>query len=175
MVDQSIIRNLQLLTEALGIDGNDLIDYLNWCLLEHLVFVFSQDRDWLAQIRDRSDAIAEFRAEVEKRTQLRWDPENISTLYRRVILTTEKHSRKPIRYEDLMRLLINTPLKCSNPDCGKEPPQVKLHIDHVFPASKGGGSGYENLRFLCEKCNLRKSDKIPRSEIWLKLELLRPC
>ena len=175
MVDRTRMRNLQLLTDSLGVDGSDLVDHLNWCLLEHLVFVFSQDKQWLSQLRARPDAIALFRAEVERRTRLRWDPENVATLYRRVTLTMEKHFRKPIKYEDLLRLFINTPLKCSNPACGKAPPEVRLHIDHIFPASKGGGSDYDNLRFLCEQCNLQKSDKLPRSKLWLKLELLQPC
>lgn len=174
MIDRTTARNFQLLTDALGIDGSDVIDYLTWCLVEHLVFVFSQNKQWLSRLRTRPDAIAIFRDEVEKRTRLRWDADNISTLYKRVILTNEKHYRKPIKYEDLLRLIINTPLKCSSPACGKVPPEVRLHIDHIFPASKGGGSNYDNLRFLCEQCNLQKSDKVPRSELWLKLELLQP-
>ena len=174
MVDRTNMRNLQLLTDALGVDGNDLVDYLNWCLLEHLVFVFSQNKQWLDQLRAQPDAIALFRVEVERRTRLRWDAENVATLYKRVMLTTAKHFRKPTKYEDLLRLFINTPLKCSNAACGKGPPEVRLHIDHYFPASKGGGSDYDNLRFLCEPCNLQKSDKIPRSKLWLKLELLQP-
>lgn len=36
---------------------------------------------------------------------------------------------------------------------------VKLHIDHILPVSKGGRSVPENLRTLCEHCNLGKSDK----------------
>jgi hypothetical protein len=168
------MRTFQLLADALGVDGNDLVDYLSWCLLEHLVFIFSQDKQWLNGLRPRPNAIALFRAEVEKRTRLRWDPENVATLYKRVMLTTQKHYRKPTKYEDLLRLLINAPLKCSNPECGKEPPEVRLHIDHNFPASKGGGSDYENLRFLCESCNLQKSDKVPRSKL-LRLESLQQC
>jgi 5-methylcytosine-specific restriction endonuclease McrA len=174
MVDQTTLRNLQLLTDALGIEGTDLVDYLNWCLLEHLVFIFSENTQWLQGIRARPDALAIFRQEVEKRTRLKWDPENISVLYKRVLLTQEKYTRKAIKYEDLLRLLINTPLKCSNPVCQKKPPEVKLHIDHIFPASKGGSSEYNNLRFLCEKCNLQKGNKLERSDLWLKLEYLQP-
>lgn len=37
---------------------------------------------------------------------------------------------------------------------------VKLHIDHIIPVSKGGKTVRENLRTLCEDCNLGKSDKI---------------
>lgn len=37
---------------------------------------------------------------------------------------------------------------------------VRLHIDHIIPVSKGGKSNIENLRTLCERCNVGKSDKI---------------
>jgi hypothetical protein len=162
-----------VLTRALGLDETDLLDYLNWCLLEHLVTTLSSNKEWINGLKSRRDGMARFRSEVEKRTQFEWDVGNIRTLYERVIQATEIHYRKPITYEELLRLLINTPLKCANSNCGKAPPEVILHIDHVFAASRGGDSKFENLRFLCEKCNLQKSDKLIRSNIWIKLESLR--
>lgn len=35
---------------------------------------------------------------------------------------------------------------------------VKLHVDHIFPVSKGGKTELSNLRTLCDRCNLGKSD-----------------
>lgn len=35
-----------------------------------------------------------------------------------------------------------------------------LHWDHDIPFSKGGSNTVDNIRILCQKCNLRKSDKI---------------
>ena len=35
---------------------------------------------------------------------------------------------------------------------------VKLHVDHILPVSKGGKTEMSNLRTLCERCNLGKSD-----------------
>jgi 5-methylcytosine-specific restriction endonuclease McrA len=40
-------------------------------------------------------------------------------------------------------------------------------VDHVFPASRGGGSKFENLQFLCADCNLRKSNKLEQEDLWL--------
>lgn len=37
---------------------------------------------------------------------------------------------------------------------------VKLHVDHIIPISKGGKSILSNLQTLCETCNLGKSNKI---------------
>ena len=35
---------------------------------------------------------------------------------------------------------------------------VKLHVDHIKPVSKGGKTEMNNLRTLCDRCNLGKSD-----------------
>lgn len=37
---------------------------------------------------------------------------------------------------------------------------IILHVDHIIPVSKGGKTEMSNLRTLCERCNLGKSDKI---------------
>ena len=33
---------------------------------------------------------------------------------------------------------------------------AKLHVDHIIPVSKGGLSTMDNLRTLCDRCNLGK-------------------
>ena len=45
--------------------------------------------------------------------------------------------------------------------CGASPakdPGVELHVDHIFPWSKGGETVLENLQTLCSKCNGGKSN-----------------
>lgn len=45
--------------------------------------------------------------------------------------------------------------------CGaREEDGVRLHVDHIIPISKGGTSDMDNLRTLCDKCNLGKGDLI---------------
>lgn len=45
--------------------------------------------------------------------------------------------------------------------CGKRmPDEVGLHIDHIVPISKGGKTVESNLQVLCDKCNLRKNNKV---------------
>lgn len=44
--------------------------------------------------------------------------------------------------------------------CGRKPPEVKLHIDHVHPLSRGGGHDIENLVAACVDCNSAKSNQL---------------
>ena len=51
-----------------------------------------------------------------------------------------------------------------------------LHVDHIIPIAKGGKSTPQNLRTLCERCNIGKSDKMEgavrvRSESAYKLDI----
>lgn len=71
---------------------------------------------------------------------------------------TKEYQRKrmtpSLRYDILKRD------KFSCAICGRsEKDGVKLHVDHIIPVSKGGRTEYDNLRTLCNDCNLGKSDK----------------
>lgn len=43
--------------------------------------------------------------------------------------------------------------------CGRSAPDVKLHIDHVLPVSKGGTDSVDNLVVACCDCNLGKATR----------------
>lgn len=69
-------------------------------------------------------------------------------------------SKKTSRFPDLrlrFRVLNRDSFKCQA--CGRSPATehgVQLHIDHVVPWSDGGPTTLENLKTLCERCNLGK-------------------
>lgn len=41
--------------------------------------------------------------------------------------------------------------------CGRTPPDVLLHVDHIIPVCEGGDNSRDNLATSCDKCNLGKS------------------
>lgn len=41
--------------------------------------------------------------------------------------------------------------------CGRTPPAVLLHVDHIIPVCSGGDNSRDNLATSCDKCNLGKA------------------
>jgi 5-methylcytosine-specific restriction endonuclease McrA len=159
------------LLAALGIDDESYDRFVSWCLAEELVSAIKQAIDadpahqevayWM-----RSDGLLRFRTLVRDLTRRNdWSVEDIDALYGRVEAASKKHFREPTPAAELLRLLWNLPHECAI--CGRRPPEVVLHIDHIFPASRGGKSVAENLRFLCAPHNLKKSDRLEEAELWL--------
>ena len=94
--------------------------------------------------------------------------EEIKKAYEDMLKRVEKQSRESerrklerakmtfsLRYEVLRR----DGFRCQI--CGaSQADGAKLHVDHIIPVSKGGKTELNNLRTLCDMCNLGKSDKI---------------
>jgi hypothetical protein len=73
----------------------------------------------------------------------------------------EEQDRRGVRLGLRYTVLKRDNFKCIL--CGRSPaltPGVQLHIDHVFPFSKGGKTEIGNLRTLCDHCNLGKANRI---------------
>ncbi len=71
----------------------------------------------------------------------------------------KKRSDRKINWRLRAQVLIRDNCICQM--CGASPakdPTVVLHADHIKPWSKGGETVIENLRTLCLKCNVGKSD-----------------
>ncbi len=151
-------RPIEILLQSLGIDPADYEHFLISALSQQLVFSLAQDRAWITALRKQPDGMKRFRSMLEKRTGRKWSSHDLEQLYDHSLQLAEKNFRKPIEYEDIIRLLFNTKHECAK--CHKGPPEVILHIDHIMPSSKGGPSTYRNLQFLCSTHNLQKSDII---------------
>lgn len=77
--------------------------------------------------------------------------------------TEEKTSSRQTGRDPSLRIrfkvLSRDRFTCQN--CGASPAKmlgVELHVDHIVPWSKGGGTVLANLQALCSKCNLGKSN-----------------
>lgn len=71
----------------------------------------------------------------------------------------ERSSRRGINWRLRFIVMRRDNFRCVT--CGRSPaadPSIILHIDHIKPWSKGGGSAPDNLQTLCSVCNIGKSD-----------------
>jgi 5-methylcytosine-specific restriction endonuclease McrA len=106
-------------------------------------------------------ALEAFIARVNSDTAAEPDLQPISgrdaEMKNRQVLASEQHGiRLGLRYSILNR----DSFRCVA--CGRSPAThlgLVLHVDHIMPFSKGGKTVCENLRSLCQDCNLGKGSK----------------
>jgi hypothetical protein len=155
------------LLKALGIDDESFNRVLEWALCEHLISSLAGlpeiDKTYFAQ----PDALKQFRSLLRIRTGRDWSAHDLAALFERVKAEKSTHFRRPVPYEEYLKLLWQVPLVCI--ECGRQPPDVVLHVDHIVPASRGGASRRPNLQFLCSEDNLRKSNSREVTGPWLDL------
>jgi len=75
------------------------------------------------------------------------------------IARSKRRTEKKINWRLRAQVLIRDNCICKM--CGASPAKdstVELHADHIKPYSKGGETILENLRTLCLRCNIGKSD-----------------
>lgn len=99
-------------------------------------------------IKKTSSLLEKVSAEFEK--QQRSIPE-----HRRFVAEQRRLMKDSLRYDVLARDGFRCQICGATADDG-----YKLHVDHILPVSKGGKTEMSNLRTLCERCNMGKSDKI---------------
>jgi 5-methylcytosine-specific restriction endonuclease McrA len=161
-------NRLHILLEALGIEASSFLTFAEWALSEQLVEVLANSSEVQEPgFFSKPDALKRFRNLLRDRTGRNWSIDDLNLLFNATKNRLERHFREPLAYGEYLKLLWTSPHYCVK--CGNGPPQVKLHVDHIIPASLGGGSSRYNIQFLCQDCNLRKSNKREGGEAWLDL------
>lgn len=141
-----------------GLDPALVVEAAIRCLSEQTVqAIMLTEVEWRAE-RSQSDALDRFMKRLQQQTGREW-PQAESIKMRDLIDRRYRHKvRVPLDFGTKIAMLFNREMKCSM--CGKSTPEIELHIDHIYPWSKGGTNTLENLQFLCSFDNLRKSNKI---------------
>lgn len=162
---ESSAQHVAALLQALGIAPESFDRFLEWALAEHFVASLAQSEDIETDFFERPTSLKDFRDLLTRRTGRRWSEHDYNVLFQRVKDARSKHYRRPVKYEEYLKLLWQAPLECVQ--CRRRPPEVRLHVDHIVPASLGGSSLRPNLQFLCEEDNLRKSNQREVTDSWL--------
>ena len=160
---------INIILSSLGIDQESFLEFLEWGLSEQLVITLSKEcLENFKKYYLEPDGLKSFRDALRAKTDRDWSIHDLNKLYLAVKNRLEKHYRDPVTYAEYLKLLWTAPHKCAK--CGKKPPEVKLHVDHIIPASLGGHSKRDNIQFLCEACNLKKLNKLEGGKPWLDLQ-----
>jgi hypothetical protein len=97
--------------------------------------------------------------------------ENQRSVFKFFLKSTQKHSNVETVLSQTRAIPTSVKIKVWKRDqghCAICKSTHNLHFDHVIPYSKGGSSvTAENIRILCAKHNLSKSDKIMSFGPWL--------
>ena len=159
-------KRIEILLNSLGIDKNSFSEFIEWALSEQLVREMSKEIN-SDKYSNNFEALKNFRNLLKYKTQRDWSTGDLNKIFEAVKVKFKIHFRDNIQYGDYLKLLWNNEHVCK--ECGKEPPEIKLHIDHIIPVSLGGKSDSKNLQFLCSECNLKKKNKLKGGKPWLNL------
>jgi 5-methylcytosine-specific restriction endonuclease McrA len=162
------MSRIETLLSCIGLDSKSFSGFLEWALTEHLVVALSKiSPERRVDYFGSPDGMKRFRNDLREKTKRNWSDHDLNALYAAVRRRLDSHFRETVHYSEYLRLLWTQPHECRM--CGRRPPEIKLHIDHVIPVSLGGDSKYANIQFLCERCNLYKSDNMIGGKPWLDL------
>ena len=84
-------------------------------------------------------------------------------------LETRSCRSSDLKPSDRTRILTRDGYRCVK--CGRTPPEVMLHIDHIVPVDDGGSDDADNLITCCEEDNLGKGKTSSIREqfiLWLR-------
>ena len=105
-----------------------------------------QNPEWIEKRRKKAKEVYENKIET--------DPIFKQKQQEKFKVFLEKVKNDKLRYSTRFRILCRDKFTCRY--CGRKAPEVALHVDHIFPKSKGGTSNDDNLITSCFECNLGK-------------------
>lgn len=142
----------------LGYSDDTFDQLLRSLLIEELLDRLRPTKEEIKVLRMQPNHLQLLKQRVESMTGVEWSLEVVQHFWERIRLLDENYQREPIPFYRKLQVLATKEQQCEI--CGKRPPEITLHIDHVYAASKGGPNELWNLRFLCSQCNLEKSNHL---------------
>ena len=125
------------------------LDTMNSTLSEH------RGRMKKADIESCEYYIRQVRQLYEDKEKERQEREKVMPEQRRFVAQQRRIMTDSLRYDVMKRDNFRCVLCGASAQDG-----VRLHVDHIFPVSRGGKTEMSNLRTLCERCNMGKGAKI---------------
>lgn len=155
LLPMSIAQAASRTTRNAASDSNAFHTFGAICIGIVVLVIISAAISAVNSSREENRAQEELRRREAEREQQRAEREAKMSAHRRFVAEQRRLMSDSLRYDVMHR----DGFRCQI--CGAtQKDGVKLHVDHIFPVSKGGKTEMSNLRTLCERCNMGKRDKI---------------
>ena len=142
----------------------DLMKGAESILEEERVLLLLPESDWDSLNQTPMEKGKRLKEMIEFRTKRPWGTKEVLGLRDLADAIYGIYDRKPYTLADKVRLL-SLEYRCmwgpEDEPYGYCNVKENLQVDHKRPVSRGGGGGL-NLRWLCKRHNLKKSDRPPR-------------
>lgn len=148
-------KSISELLNFLGYEVQYFNEILKSLLIEELLDRLTPKPEEIERLKLQPNHIEMLQKDIEQKTKSKWDVLLVYEFWNRIKHLDTSFNRQEIPFHRKLQILATREHKCEI--CGKEPPH-KLHIDHIYAASKGGSNDLWNLRILCSDCNIKKSN-----------------
>lgn len=157
-----ILKNVAKYREE---NRDSILDRKRQYYLENTDKCKGKSQEWYKNNRDRAIAMNKMWHEKNKdrakELNKKWVANNLDK--RRLVSALSDSKRRAKIKDGCVSIDIKDTLLNSQNGlckiCGVNLADVKIHIDHIMPLSKGGKHDDANLQLLCSSCNLKKSSK----------------
>ena len=158
------IIGIDILAHQLRLDVDLLHDELYWALGEEKINRVTPSREEFRAFRRRNDGLSRFWEFANDKLGSTLVAEEVQDIWECIDLTLNAGKRRQFTFQDYLLVAVRSEQQCEI--CRRQPPDVKLEIDHILPVSKGGSNIGLNLRFLCQHHNRSRGNRFRWADVW---------
>lgn len=156
--------NIQRIATQLQLDLDLFIHEIQWVLGEERINRVTPSQTQFKEWTRQKNGLDQFWSYANSQLDLELTADEVKDIWNCIKLTLNTHQRQAFTFQDYLMIAVKSDQKCEI--CNKQPPEVKLEIDHILPISKGGSNTPLNLRFLCQYHNRSRGNRFKWADVW---------
>lgn len=162
------IDDVMRLARQLRLDMGLLYHELYWALGEERINKITPTSQQFRTWQRQKDGLNRFWEFANNKLGSELDADDVQDVWECIDLTLNARKRRAFNFQDYLMLAMRSEQKCEV--CNRQPPEVRLEIDHILPVSQGGSNIGFNLRFLCQHHNRSRGNRFRWADIWRRGE-----
>ena len=163
------IDDIIRLARQLRLDMGLLYHELYWALGEERINKLTPTPEQFRAWERQKDGLNRFWEFANSKLCSDLQADEVQDVWDCIDLTLNARKRRAFTFQDYLVLAVRSEQKCEI--CKKQPPEVRLEIDHVLPVSQGGSNITLNLRFLCQRHNRSRGNRFRWADVWRRADL----